>query len=106
MFHRLDIERDLAGACAASVWEEGLLLRTDLADLGNGWMTPISLFTARSTRPLSCGDRRAQGIEVDDAVLLHRQIVTSKPFCSRWRQLSSTHCVLGHRRDDVVLAVL
>jgi hypothetical protein len=70
----LQVDLDLAGRLGGVAVEDDALRAAELADLGIGWITPISLFTSITDtrmvsgrtaaaicstviRPLSCGSR-------------------------------------------------
>ena len=82
----------LPTACAASVWKKAFFSRQILPISASGWMTPISLFTAmtETTTVLSVTAARSASRSIRPFFCTGRY-VTSKPCCSRWRQVSSTH---------------
>ena len=97
----------LPAACAASVWKKAFFSRQILPISASGWMTPISLFTAmiETTTVLSVIGR-AQRVEIDQAVLLHRQVRDLEALLLEMAAGVEHALVLGHGGDDVVLAVL
>ena len=105
--HRLDIERDLTGSLRRVGMEEHLLLAADLADLGQ-WLDDADLVVHRHDRHHHrlVGDGVAQRLEVDQAVLLHRQVRDLEARLLEMAAGVEHALVLGHRGDDVVLAVL
>ena len=105
--HRLDVERDLAGGLGRVGVEEGLLLAADLADLGER-LDDADLVVHRHDRDHHglVGDGRAQGVEIDQAVLLHWQVGHLEALLLEMAAGVEHALVLGHGGDDVVLAVL
>ena len=105
--HRLDVERDLAGGLGRVGVEEGLLLAADLADLGQR-LDDADLVVHRHDRDHHrlVGDGRAQRLEIDQAVLLHRQVRHLEALLLEMAAGIEHALVLGHGGDDVVPAVL
>src|SRR5476651_2236413 len=105
--HRLDIDRDLADGLGGIGMEESLLLAADLADLGQR-LDDANLVVHRHDRHHHrlVGDGSAQLLEIDQAVLLHRQIGDREAFLLEMAAGIEHALVLGHGGDDVVLAVL
>ena len=73
----------------------------------SGWMTPISLFTAMTeTTTVLSVIAALQHLEIDQAVLLHRQVGDLEALLLEMAAGIEHAFVLGHGGDDVVLAVL
>ena len=68
-----------------------------------GWITPISLLAVMIViEDRLVGDRRAQLVEADAAVLLHRQIRDAVAVLLEALARVDHRLVLGDARDDVV----
>ena len=71
----LTLNGTLPTACTASVWNRTPFSFAIAPISAIGWMTPISLLAAMMRdEDRLVGDRGAQLVEADAAVLLHRQI--------------------------------
>ncbi len=105
--HRLDVERDLAGGLGRVGVEEGLLLAADLADLGER-LDDADLVVHRHDRHDHglVGDGGTQRVEIDQTVLLHRQVRHLEALLLEMAAGVEHALMLGHRGDDVVPAVL
>ncbi len=93
----------LPTACTASVWKR-IPFSFAIAPISAiGWMTPISLLAVMiADEDRLVGDRGAQIVEADQAVLLHRQI--GDPVAVLLEALARVdhRLVLGDARDDVI----
>ena len=87
--------------------EEGALLAADLADLGQR-LDDADFVVHRHDRDDDgvVGDRGTQDVEIDQAVLLHRQVGDGKALLLEVTAGIEHALVLGHGGDDVVAPVL
>ncbi len=105
--HRIDVERDLADRLRRVGVEVDLALAADLADLGQR-LDHADLVVHRHHRHDAGvrADRGLQLLEVDEAVLLDRQIGDLEAFQLQVAAGIQHALMLGHHGDDVVLLAL
>ena len=105
--HLLYVESDLAGGLGRIGMEEHLLFAADLADLGQR-LDDADLVVHGHDRNQNrlVGDRRAQHVEIEQAVLSDRQIRDLEALLLEMAAGIEHALVLGHRGDDVILPVL
>ena len=107
--HRLDVDRDLAGALRRVGVEEDALLLGDLADLvRSAGSSPISLLACMIVIRIGLvGDRVPQLVEVDQAELVDGEIGDRRQALPLERLAGvEDGLVLGRRGDDVVALLL